>query len=522
MKDNAGTEASWPNETLVVHTSKKILRRHGFGVEVWNENIPISTLIGRGKSQRLTDSIIQELLQNSDEKKLLKINLTSAKGQDCGELKFKFSIEESHEEEEFVEEEIIEIDRELRVFPQLRIEMYDWDFGPDPDDFLGCVTLAGSELQGHCLIVHSELERQQSLKTWHDLKPMTNVKYTKNGVLAAIASIASSTDVITGRLGITITAMEPFDVLDERDAVGAAEVRRREEEARKAEEMEQAKFDMENEQEKKERLAREAAELEAAFKRAPYECADSLVESLLNATMKSLIGRHLTLYVVEARNLMAADLFGKSDPYAVVHWDGKEVGRTQVVKNTLHPVWAGRDNAKFSLPPSTSKNPELRIELFDADWISIGGQPDDFLGRVVISAYDLIDLRRTTMKNTRRSKDPHDHRTLKVDFPVDEKEEENLPSESGMKENTEKIHSSVTHFDVRIFNMEVHGLPETEFAAWLFRNKQDPYIKCKLASKEVRSSVKDGAGSDATYPGEVLSLQFPEDVLMHKPLTFEV
>ena len=221
----------------------------------------------------------------------------------------------------------------------------------------------------------------------------------------------------------------------------------------------------------------------------------------------------------EANNLMAADLFGKSDPYAVVHWDGQELGRTQVVKNTLDPVWAGHENSKFSLPPSTSQNPELRLDLFDSDWISVAGQPDDFLGRVVISAYELIDLRRTTMRNARKSKDPHNHRTLKVDLPVDEKGEQTTPEAAATEKREDE--EPVKNYDVRIFNMEVHGLPETEIASFIF-GKQDPYIMCKLGSKEARSSVKDGAGSDATYPGEVLSLQLPEDLLMHKPLTFEV
>ena len=142
-----------------------------------------------------------------------------------------------------------------------------------------------------------ELERQQTLKTWQNLEPEKAMVFTKNKYLAAMASMASSTDGITGRLSFTMTAMKPFDILDERDAVGAAEVARREEEARKAEEMERAKLEMETEHEKQERLAREAAELEEAFKRAPLECANDVVDSLLNATMRKLIDRHLTLYV---------------------------------------------------------------------------------------------------------------------------------------------------------------------------------------------------------------------------------
>ena len=40
-----------------------------------------------------------------------------------------------------------------------------------------------------------------------------------------------------------------------------------------------------------------------------------------------------------ARGLAKADTFGKSDPFARVLLDDKEVGKTEVVKKTLDPDW---------------------------------------------------------------------------------------------------------------------------------------------------------------------------------------
>ena len=70
------------------------------------------------------------------------------------------------------------------------------------------------------------------------------------------------------------------------------------------------------------------------------------------------------LLVIEfADGLRNADtLFGgKSDPYAVVSWNGTHVGKTKIIDNTLHPQW----HESFEFDVRTEGL--LKIEVFDHD-----------------------------------------------------------------------------------------------------------------------------------------------------------
>ena len=69
------------------------------------------------------------------------------------------------------------------------------------------------------------------------------------------------------------------------------------------------------------------------------------------------------IHIVGARDLKSADMFDKSDPYAEVRWNGELVGRTQVMEDTLAPVW----NESFVIRVSPTQANELSIELFDFD-----------------------------------------------------------------------------------------------------------------------------------------------------------
>eukprot|EP01043_Picozoa_sp_COSAG02_P058398 COSAG02_NODE_7261_length_3092_cov_5.086201_4_plen_218_part_01 len=69
------------------------------------------------------------------------------------------------------------------------------------------------------------------------------------------------------------------------------------------------------------------------------------------------------LHIVGARDLKSADMFDKSDPYVEVRWNGKLVGRTRVVEDTLQPVW----DESFVIRVSPTQANELSIELFDFD-----------------------------------------------------------------------------------------------------------------------------------------------------------
>ena len=50
----------------------------------------------------------------------------------------------------------------------------------------------------------------------------------------------------------------------------------------------------------------------------------------------------------QAKNLIKTDMIGKSDPYAVIRYNGAE-DRTEVAKNTQNPEW--NHKAEFPTDP---------------------------------------------------------------------------------------------------------------------------------------------------------------------------
>jgi hypothetical protein len=86
---------------------------------------------------------------------------------------------------------------------------------------------------------------------------------------------------------------------------------------------------------------------------------------------------HRKLTVIGAVNLRNADRFiGKSDPYAVVHWNGCRVGQTKIVKDSLDPRWKAEFDLEDSPPEKNQAQTELKITVWDHDF-----DRDDFLGQ---------------------------------------------------------------------------------------------------------------------------------------------
>ena len=109
---------------------------------------------------------------------------------------------------------------------------------------------------------------------------------------------------------------------------------------------------------------------------------------------------HVT--VERAAGLAEADRFGKADPYAIVYWGASgrdvEVHRTEVMRQTLEPVWKGDAGVKLCWPAGmlARKQQQLRIEVWDCDKRDHGkrgtkaDKHDDFQGEVRVRAMDLV------------------------------------------------------------------------------------------------------------------------------------
>ncbi len=88
----------------------------------------------------------------------------------------------------------------------------------------------------------------------------------------------------------------------------------------------------------------------------------------------------LQVALIKAKNLIKADLTGKSDPYAVLKF-GKQSDKTNVIKNTLEPQWDF--DTSFKVPDGDAD--KLLVEVFDSDKLG----KDKSLGKVEVDVLDL-------------------------------------------------------------------------------------------------------------------------------------
>ncbi|KAI8099043.1 C2 domain-containing protein [Halteromyces radiatus] len=88
---------------------------------------------------------------------------------------------------------------------------------------------------------------------------------------------------------------------------------------------------------------------------------------------------NLTVSLLSAQNLMAADKTGTSDPYVVFTVNGERLFKSTVIKKTLSPVWK---NESFSVPIQSRVTASFRIEVFD--WNHIKGHSPIGSGGITI------------------------------------------------------------------------------------------------------------------------------------------
>ncbi|KAG0338986.1 hypothetical protein BG004_006986 [Podila humilis] len=75
---------------------------------------------------------------------------------------------------------------------------------------------------------------------------------------------------------------------------------------------------------------------------------------------------NLTINLVRAKDLVAADRGGASDPYFVFRLNGKEIYKSEVVKKTLNPEY----NESFVVPITSRVEDQIQMEVFDWNQIS--------------------------------------------------------------------------------------------------------------------------------------------------------
>ncbi len=94
----------------------------------------------------------------------------------------------------------------------------------------------------------------------------------------------------------------------------------------------------------------------------------------------------MRLNIHRAENLAAADKTGTSDPLVKVYWHHKKVYTTAVKKMTLNPTWEETYDITIDYETSMQYG-QIRFEVYDRDLIG----KDDFLGRVAIRLYQILD-----------------------------------------------------------------------------------------------------------------------------------
>lgn len=75
--------------------------------------------------------------------------------------------------------------------------------------------------------------------------------------------------------------------------------------------------------------------------------------------------KQISLAVVSARGLAKADIFGESDPYAVVLLNSQEVGRTRTMFKTLEPSWTDPEEAFTLRLARNSSSCDVVVEIWD-------------------------------------------------------------------------------------------------------------------------------------------------------------
>ena len=103
-------------------------------------------------------------------------------------------------------------------------------------------------------------------------------------------------------------------------------------------------------------------------------------------------GREFWLDILAAASLRSTKKNGKSDPYCKVIWNGKEIGKTKVIKNSLDPVWQ-QQRFVLKTPLIDGLDDSLvRCTLCVEIWDDLSHFPGKFLGCLNLKGKKLISF----------------------------------------------------------------------------------------------------------------------------------
>ncbi|DBA01713.1 TPA: hypothetical protein N0F65_010364, partial [Lagenidium giganteum] len=187
----------------------------------------------------------------------------------------------------------------------------------------------------------------------------------------------------------------------------------------------------------------------------------------------------LTVSLVKAVDLVAADsivMGGQSDPY-VIFKVGSVTKKSSIIKQDLNPEWDPAELFQFDV-----ENPEdsvLEVTVMDYDRIGA----DDLIGTTNIALAPFVD------------QDSSDVLMYEVDIPerfASQKRKSSLLLEIAHPPAHHALNRQPQHRDMHTLDItlvKATGLAASDFGAFGFGGKSDPYVIFKVGSKTHKSSM---------------------------------
>ncbi|KAL9644301.1 hypothetical protein ABK040_005762 [Willaertia magna] len=113
---------------------------------------------------------------------------------------------------------------------------------------------------------------------------------------------------------------------------------------------------------------------------------------------------------ISCQNLKNKDVLSKSDPCCVLYLNGKESGRTEVVKDNLNPSF----NKTFVLDYKFEEIQPLTFRVYDIDNGTSSLNDDDFLGQLDVKLAEIVSASNFSRPLKDRYGKPMGHSTLNI------------------------------------------------------------------------------------------------------------